>query len=55
MNECPADPTPVESIDPLENGLRILARIIARDIAAKRVAAVQEFKNAEAKENLSGV
>lgn len=55
MNEYPADSTPVESIDHLENGLRILARIIARDIAAKRAAAVQKFKNTEAKENLSGV
>lgn len=35
MNECPED-SQIEFNDPLENGLRILARIIARDIAAKR-------------------
>jgi hypothetical protein len=41
---------PVESGDPLENGLRILTRIIARDIAAKRALAAQTRKS-QSREN----
>jgi len=36
MSGCTVDIMPVESHDPLEEGLRILARIVARDILAKR-------------------
>jgi hypothetical protein len=57
MSECPADASPVESDDPLENGLRILARIIARDIAAKRAdaARARKFQNTETNETPTGV
>ena len=56
MDECPAETSPGESNDPLESGLRILARIIARDIAAKRAAAAQtrKFQNAEKNETPAG-
>ena len=36
MSGCTVDIMPVESQGPLEEGLRILARIVARDILAKR-------------------
>lgn len=36
MSGCAVDIMPVESQGPLEEGLRILARIVARDILAKR-------------------
>jgi len=36
MSSGPVDAMAVEAIDPLEDGLRMLARIIARDILTKR-------------------
>lgn len=48
-----ADISPIEVSDPLENGLRLLARIIARDIAAKRAAAAtKKFQAGEANGNI---
>ncbi len=48
MAGSPADIPPVEVSDPLENGLRIMARIIARDIVAKRaLARMQKPKDRE--------
>ncbi|MBN1871434.1 MAG: hypothetical protein JW800_02565 [Candidatus Omnitrophica bacterium] len=36
MSSAPVDAMAFEATDPLEDGLRILARIIARDILTKR-------------------
>lgn len=41
MSSCCTDIFPVESSSPMEEGLRILARIIARDIMIKRLARAQ--------------
>jgi len=41
MSSCCTDIFPVESSGPMEEGLRILARIIARDIMIKRLARAQ--------------
>ena len=40
MNCC-TDILPMETSGPMEDGLRILARIIARDIMSKRLARAQ--------------
>ena len=44
MSSVTTNIMPVLSQDPLDEGLRILARIIARDIMAKRARTVQALK-----------
>ncbi len=51
MNGSPADIVPIEAGDPLEDGLRILARIIARDIMAKRVMVAAQVQKAQGGNN----
>ena len=51
MKGSPADIVPIEAGDPLEDGLRILARIIARDIMAKRVMVAAQVQKAQGGNN----